>query len=48
VLGAVLAGVGAASATLGGVWLYIAGFGMPRATEGAAPATASLGVSGRF
>jgi hypothetical protein len=48
VLGAVLAGVGAASATLGGVWLYIAGFGVPRATESAVPATASLGVSGRF
>jgi hypothetical protein len=46
VLGAVLAGVGAAAVTLGGVWLYISGFGMPRSAEG--PQTASLGVSGRF
>jgi PEGA domain len=49
VLGAVLAGVGAASATLGGVWLYVSGFGAGRTVEGGAPQTAaSLGVSGHF
>jgi len=47
VLAAVLAGVGAASATLGGVWLYLGGLGAPRRDE-AAPQAASLGVSGRF
>jgi hypothetical protein len=49
VLGAVLAGVGAASATIGGVWLYLSGFGGPRATESGAPTTtASIGIQGRF
>jgi hypothetical protein len=50
VLGAVLAGVGAASATLGGVWLYLSGLGAGRSTETGAPAatTASIGVTGRF
>ena len=49
VLGAVLAGVGAASATLGGVWLYLSGLGTPRATESGAPATtASIGIQGHF
>ncbi|HVZ72153.1 MAG TPA: PEGA domain-containing protein [Polyangia bacterium] len=47
VLGAVLAGVGAASATLGGVWLYLGGLGAARAPEGAEHA-AVVGVSGRF
>jgi hypothetical protein len=46
VLGAVLAGVGAASATLGGVWLYLSA-GPTRGPE-AAPQTAAIGVSGRF
>lgn len=48
VLGAVLAGVGAASATLGGVWLYLGGLGAPRAAETSAPQAASIGVTGRF
>ena len=48
VLGAVLAGVGAASATLGGVWLYLSGLGAARAPDGAAAPTASVGVTGRF
>jgi hypothetical protein len=48
VIGAVLAGVGAASATLGGVWLYLSGLGAPRATESGAPQTASVGLQGRF
>jgi uncharacterized membrane protein len=47
VLAAVLAGVGAASATIGGVWLYLGGLGAPRREEGA-PQAASLGVTGRF
>jgi hypothetical protein len=47
VLGAVLAGVGAASATLGGVWLYLSGLGAPHA-EGAPTQTASIGITGRF
>jgi TolB-like protein len=47
VLGAVLAGVGAASATLGGVWLYISGFGTGRAADGAAPTT-TVGLTTRF
>jgi hypothetical protein len=46
VLGAVLAGVGAASATLGGVWLYLGGVG---AARGAGAEHASvIGVSARF
>jgi hypothetical protein len=45
VLGAILAGVGAASATLGGVWLYLGGWGRPQRDEAQ---TASVGVSGRF
>jgi hypothetical protein len=49
VLGAVLAGVGAASATLGGVWLYLSGVGAPHATSTSAPTTtASIGIQGRF
>ena len=48
VLGAVLAGLGAASATIGGVWLYLGGFGSPRSAAEAAPQTASAGVTGRF
>ena len=48
VLGAVLAGVGAASATLGGVWLYLSGLGAPRTTDNGAPETASIGITGRF
>jgi hypothetical protein len=48
VLGAVLAGFGAASATLGGVWLYLGGFGSPHREEGTPPQTATIGVSGRF
>jgi hypothetical protein len=49
VLGAVLAGVGAATMTLGGVWLYLSGFGGPHATETGAPTTtASIGIQGRF
>jgi hypothetical protein len=49
VLGAVLAGAGAASMTLGGVWLYLSGFGSPRATEiGAPTTTASIGIQGHF
>jgi hypothetical protein len=48
VLGAVLAGVGAASATLGGVWLYLGGVGSPHREEGAPPQAATVGVSGRF
>jgi TolB-like protein len=47
VLGAILAGVGAASATLGGVWLYLSGFGAPRAADAGAQ-TATVGISGRF
>jgi hypothetical protein len=47
VLGAALAGLGAASATLGGFWLYLGGWGHPN-RETTAPQTASLGVSGRF
>jgi hypothetical protein len=47
VLGAVLAGVGAASATLGGVWLYISGFGTGRPTDGPPPAT-TIGLTTRF
>jgi hypothetical protein len=46
-MGAILAGVGAASATLGGVWLYLGGLGSARREEGAGQ-TASVGVSGRF
>jgi hypothetical protein len=48
VLGAALVGVGAASATLGGMWLYLGGLGAPRATDPGASQTASIGVSGRF
>ena len=48
VLGAILAGAGAASATLGGVWLYLSGFGAPRAAETGAPQASTIGVSGRF
>jgi len=49
VLGAVLAGVGAASVTLGGVWLYLSGIGTPHATEAGVPTTtASIGIQGRF
>jgi hypothetical protein len=48
VLGAILAGVGAASATLGGVWLYLGGLGSPHREEGAPAQTATIGVSGRF
>jgi hypothetical protein len=48
VLGAVLAGVGAASATLGGVWLYLGGLGAPRAAETGGVPAASLGVTGHF
>ena len=48
VLGAVLAGVGAASATIGGVWLYLSGLGAPRAAEGGPPQTASVGLQGHF
>jgi hypothetical protein len=44
---AILAGVGGASAALGGVWLYLGGLGAPRHDDGA-PQSASLGVSGRF
>jgi hypothetical protein len=46
-LGAALIGLGAASATLGGTWLYFSGIGAPRANEGSAPA-AGVTVSGRF
>src|SRR5262249_35778507 len=49
VAGAILAGVGAASATLGGVWLYLSGLGAPRAVESGVPTTtASIGIQGRF
>jgi hypothetical protein len=47
VLGAILAGVGAASTTLGGVWLYLGGWGRPQRDD-SVPQTASIGVSGRF
>jgi hypothetical protein len=47
VLGAILAGVGAASTTLGGVWLYLSGWGSPRRAESAQSASI-IGVSGRF
>jgi len=47
VLAAVLAGVGAASATLGGVWLYLGGVGAPHASEPPTQ-TATVGVSGVF
>jgi hypothetical protein len=47
VLGAILAGVGAASATLGGVWLYLGGLGHPRAAEGGGQTT-TVGLTGRF
>jgi hypothetical protein len=46
-LGAILAGVGAASATLGGVWLYLSGFGAPRSPDAGAQ-TSTVGISGRF
>ena len=46
VLGAVLTGIGAASATLGGVWLYLGQGRGPRA-EGT-PSSVALGFSGRF
>jgi hypothetical protein len=46
-LAAILAGVGGASAALGGVWLYLGGLGAPRHDDGA-PQSASIGVSGRF
>lgn len=46
VLGAILAGVGAASTTLGGVWLYLGGWGRPQRESGAQ--SASVGISGRF
>jgi hypothetical protein len=48
VLGAFLTGLGAASATLGGVWLYLGGLGSPRREEGTGTQAATLGVSGRF
>jgi hypothetical protein len=49
VLGAVLTGVGAASATMGGVWLYLGGVGSPRKEEGEGPPhAATVGVTGRF
>jgi hypothetical protein len=52
VVGAILAGVGAASATLGGVWLYLSALGAPRAVESGAPATTAsvgvIGIQGRF
>jgi hypothetical protein len=48
VLGAVLAAVGATSATLGGVWLYLGGLGTPRAAAEGAPHAASVGLGGRF
>jgi hypothetical protein len=49
VLGAVLAGVGAASATLGGVWLYLSGIGTPRAIEAGVPTTTALiGIQRQF
>ena len=47
VAAAILAGVGGASTTLGGVWLYLGGLGAPRREDGT-PQTASIGVSGRF
>jgi hypothetical protein len=47
VLGAILTGVGAASATLGGVWLYIGRGGTVRREEGT-PQTATVGVTGHF
>jgi hypothetical protein len=47
VTAAILAGVGGASTTLGGVWLYLGGLGAPRREDGT-PQTASIGVSGRF
>jgi hypothetical protein len=46
VLAAILAGAGAASATLGGVWLYLGGLGAPHAND--TTQTATLGVSGHF
>jgi hypothetical protein len=46
-LGAFLTGLGAASATLGGAWLYLGGVGHPRREEGT-PQTASVGFTGRF
>ncbi len=48
VLAALLAGFGAASATMGGVWLYLGGFGSARSAAETAPQTARFGVTGRF
>jgi hypothetical protein len=47
VLGAALVGLGAASATLGGVWLYIGNFGAPRVTDGEPHAT-GVRLGGNF
>jgi hypothetical protein len=48
VLGALLAGLGAASATIGGVWLYLGVLGSPRSAAEAAAQTAGVGVTGHF
>ena len=47
-LGAALVGVGAASGTIGGVWLYFGSMGTPHPTEGTPQASAGLTLSGRF
>jgi hypothetical protein len=47
-LGAALVGVGAASGTIGGVWLYFGSAGTPHPTEGSSLASAGLTVSGQF
>lgn len=47
-LGATLIGLGVASGTLGGVWLYLGQGRGPRAGDAGAPNNVALGYSGRF